>query len=206
MKPPHKHFFSSLKHLQKRLKLDDGDPPSPPPPPSHTETQPSQSSTSSPIYFHNHTNTSSTFHHNSIEQPPHEFLSINNSQSNPNQSDNLSQTDLFRNNTVGEINTMIELLSLSEFDGKVTEMGDVGDDEFYDKIVKVKGPKCKKEVERLDNWIKYLMNNNNNGIDGFEPLRLGHLLLAKAAVVSDDGYGVEFPVTVDEFLHHDPPL
>ncbi|KAI3731795.1 hypothetical protein L1987_62984 [Smallanthus sonchifolius] len=80
---------------------------------------------------------------------------------------------------------MIQLLRLSDFDGKVPEMPDVADDEFYEKVVKVKGPKSRKEVERLDNWIKYLLSNS-----GREPLRLAHLLLAKAAVVScdmDDG-------------------
>ncbi|KAI3684955.1 hypothetical protein L6452_34185 [Arctium lappa] len=72
-------------------------------------------------------------------------------------------------------------------------MYDVGDDEFYDNIVQVKRPKCNKEVERLDGWIKYLLNN---GI--IEPLRLAHLLLAKATFVSDEiheGSGVDLDET-----------
>ncbi|KAI3818455.1 hypothetical protein L1987_12262 [Smallanthus sonchifolius] len=209
MKPRHKQFFSSLKQVEKRLKLDDGNPPPPPPPPlpqPQSETQLSESFNSSPIYFHNqHTNTASTLHDNSIEQPPQEFLSINESQSNPNQNPpqlNKPENNCSENGAVGGIESMIQLLRLSDFDGKVPEMPDVADDEFYDKIVKVKGPKSRKEVERLDNWIKYLLNNG-----GREPLRLAHLLLAKAAVVSvgGDGDGLEFPSTVDEFLQNDPP-
>ncbi|KAJ0669091.1 hypothetical protein HanPI659440_Chr17g0697101 [Helianthus annuus] len=202
MKPPHKHFFTSLKQVEKRLKLDDGNPPppppqQPPPPPPQTETQSTESSTSSPIYFHNHhTNTSSTLNNNSIEQPPQEFLSINDSP----QLHNL-ENSLFESDAVGGVESMLELLGLSEFDCKGPEMPEVGDDEFFDKIVKVKGPKCKKEVERLDNWIKYFLNS------GREPFRLAHLLMAKAAVVAAAGGDeLEFPCTVDEFLENDPPL
>lgn len=50
---------------------------------------------------------------------------------------------------------MKKLLGLSEFDGKGLEMNDFTKDEFFDKVVKVKGPKCRKEVERLDGWIKF---------------------------------------------------
>ncbi|KAJ0435422.1 hypothetical protein HanIR_Chr17g0893131 [Helianthus annuus] len=201
MKPPHKHFFTSLKQVEKRLKLDDGNPPpppQPPPPPPQTETQSTETSTSSPIYFHNHhTNTSSTLNNNSIEQPPQEFLSINDDTP---QLHNL-ENSLFENDAVGGVDSMFELLGLSDFDCKGAEMAEVGDDEFFDKIVKVKGPKCKKEVERLDNWIKYFLNS------GREPLRLAHLLMAKAAVVAAAGADeLEFPCTVDEFLENDPPL
>ncbi|KAD7116898.1 hypothetical protein E3N88_04166 [Mikania micrantha] len=210
----HTHFFSSLKQVEKRLKLDDGNPPSSPPPtpppsqppllqPRQTETQPPESSISSPIDFHHqHTNTSSTLHDNSIEQPPQEFLSINdinefesNPYKNPPQFSN-SETNF---SIVGDIDSMIQLLRLSDSERKPPEMPDVADDEFYDKIVKVKGPKCKKEVERLDNWMNYLMNKGRQE----EPLRLAHLLMAKAAFVTG---GLEFPSTVDEFLQNDPPL
>ncbi|KAK9074344.1 hypothetical protein SSX86_006942 [Deinandra increscens subsp. villosa] len=205
--PPHKHFFSSLKQVEKRLKLDDSTPP--PPAPPQTETQSTESSCGSPIYFHNHqTNTSSTLH----EQPPQEFLSINDSEPNPNPNQNQNpklnnpETNFSETTTVGDIGSMIQLLKLSDFDGKGPEMPDLAGDEFYDKIVKVKGPKCKEEVERLDNWIKYLKNSG-----GREPLRLAHLLMAKAAFVSASrggdggGDGMEFPSTVDEFLRNDPP-
>ncbi|KAJ9543358.1 hypothetical protein OSB04_023065 [Centaurea solstitialis] len=102
--------------------------------------------------------------------------------------------------------SMIRLLKLSDLDGeRPEEMPDVRDDEFYDKIVGVKGPKCKKEVERLDGWIKYYFLNNDNG-RGEEPLRLAHLLLGKAALLgSDGGNEVGFPSTIDEFLQNDPP-
>ncbi|KAL8229822.1 hypothetical protein R6Q57_014722 [Mikania cordata] len=213
----HTHFFSSLKQVEKRLKLDDGNPPSSPPPapppsqppllqPRQTETQPPESSISSPIYFHHqHTNISSTLHDNSIEQPPQEFLSINDInefESNPNK--NPPQFSNWETNfsIVGDIDSMIQLLRLSDSERKPPEMPDVADDEFYDKIVKVKGPKCKKEVERLDNWMNYLMNKGGQE----EPLRLAHLLMAKAAFVTGGGGGLEFPSTVDEFLQNDPPL
>lgn len=102
---------------------------------------------------------------------------------------------------------MIKVLGLNDFDGKGPKMPEIVDDEFYDKIVKVKGPRCKKEVERLDGWIKYFLNNNDNGGKALEPFRLAHLVLAKAAFVSGDGDGdgLEFPSTVDEFLQNDPP-
>ncbi|KAI3719671.1 hypothetical protein L6452_20573 [Arctium lappa] len=206
MKPHNKLFFSSLKQVEKRLKLDDGNPPPPlpsPPPPETTEPQPTDSVISSPIYFHNQpTNTSSTFHDYSIEQPPQEFLSYDSPpRKTPPQFHDSKPNSPKISPVVDDIDSMIRVLGLSDLDGKrAPEMPDVGDDEFYDKIVQVKGPKCKKEVERLDGWITYLLNNG-----GKEPLRLAHLLLAKAALVSD-GNELEFPSTIDEFLRSDPPL
>jgi hypothetical protein len=39
-----------------------------------------------------------------------------------------------------------------------------------------------------------------------EPLRLAHLLLGKAAFISDGSFaGLDFPSTIQEFLHTDPP-
>ncbi|KAL4586307.1 hypothetical protein LXL04_010943 [Taraxacum kok-saghyz] len=215
MKPPHKRFFSSLKQVEKRLKLDDGNPPPPPPPlpqPQTTQTQPSESFSSSPIYLHNQSTTAtSTPHDNSNEQPPQEFLSHTDTDQFPQNTTKTrhqlkdSEDNFSKTSTVDDVDAMIGLLRLSEFDGKGPKMPDFGDDEFFDKIVKVKGPRCKKEVERLDGWIKYLLNSG-----GKEPLRLTHLVLAKAAFVSTggggyDGDGVEFPSTVDEFLRNDPP-
>ena len=59
---------------------------------------------------------------------------------------------------------------------------------FYSKIVGVKGPKCRKEVERLD------------GEEKKGPLRLANMLLGKAGFVSegaDGGFGgLEFPSTI----------
>ncbi|KAD6795461.1 hypothetical protein E3N88_06357 [Mikania micrantha] len=206
----HTHFFSSLKQVEKRLKLNDRNPPPSQPPllqPPQTETQPPESSISSPIYFHQqNTNTSSTLHDNSIEHPPQEFLSINDIndfESNPNKNPPQSSNSESNFSIVGDIDSMIQLLRLSDSDRKPPEMPDLADDEFYNKIVKVKGPKCKKEVERLDNWINYLMNKGR-----LEPLRLAHLLMAKATFVTGGGGGGDglvFPSTVDEFLQNDPP-
>lgn len=78
---------------------------------------------------------------------------------------------------------------------------------FYAKIVGLKGPKCGKEVERLEGWIEYFMNGGEE--ERREPLRLAHLLLGKAAFLSegaDCGFGgLEFPSTIEEFLQNDPP-
>lgn len=109
---------------------------------------------------------------------------------------------------------MIRLLGLlDEEDDDKEESGGSGcnschcEGGFYSKIVGVKGPKCGKEVKRLDGWIKYFREGHK------EPLRLAHLLLGKRVFVSadgdgndDDGFGgLEFPSTIQEFLHTDPP-
>ncbi|KAJ1389726.1 hypothetical protein SESBI_38065 [Sesbania bispinosa] len=74
-------------------------------------------------------------------------------------------------------------------------------------IVGVEGPKCRKEVLRLDGWIKHFLNGD--GVEKQEPLRLAHLLLGKAAFISEGadfgGLELEFPSTIQEFLHTDPP-
>ncbi|KAK9085813.1 hypothetical protein Sjap_026224 [Stephania japonica] len=74
-----------------------------------------------------------------------------------------------------------------------------GEDGFYGKIVGVKGPKCEKEVKRLDGWIEHLLRERRR-----ESLRIAHLLLCKAASLGGLGE-IEFPSTVQEFLEHDPP-
>nr|GEV20041.1 hypothetical protein [Tanacetum cinerariifolium] len=188
MKPPHTHFFTSLKQVEKRLKLEEPNEP------------PSQSSISSPLYLQNHqTNTNTNTNTNSISQPPQEFLSYNHFQTPPNQN-NKNPFHHFENNDDIDIGSMKKLLGLCEFETKGQEMNDLTKDEFFDKVVKVKGPKCRKEVERLDGWIKFFLES------GSEPLRLTHLLLAKASISSDgEGERVEFPDTVDEFLWNDPP-
>ncbi|KAJ0799267.1 hypothetical protein HanLR1_Chr00c2100g0834351 [Helianthus annuus] len=200
MKPPHKHFFTSLKQVEKRLKLDDGNhrrhhnhhrhhhkpkPNQPKPPQALRSTS---------------TTTTPTPHQPSTTTPS------NNPSRIPLYQRRHSPVTQFRKQFIRKrrrwgVDSMFELLGLSDFDCKGAEMAEVGDDEFFDKIVKVKGPKCKKEVERLDNWIKYFLNS------GREPLRLAHLLMAKAAVVAAAGADeLEFPCTVDEFLENDPPL
>ena len=68
----------------------------------------------------------------------------------------------------------------------------------------MEGPKCRKEVLRLDGWINHFMNGG--GEEKQEPLRLAHLLLGKSAFVSDGAFGeLDFPSTIQEFLHTDPP-
>ena len=84
---------------------------------------------------------------------------------------------------------------------------DEGENGFYAKIVEVKGPKCGKEVERLEGWIQYFMNGET---ERREPLRLAYLLLGKAAFENkedaDCGYGgLDFPTSVQQFLLNDPP-
>lgn len=79
---------------------------------------------------------------------------------------------------------------------------------FYAQIAGVKGPKCGKEVERLEGWINYFLNGGEEkGI--VEPLRLSLLLLGKAAFVSggrDFGFGgLDFPSAIEDFLMNDPP-
>lgn len=75
------------------------------------------------------------------------------------------------------------------------------EDGFYSKIVGVKGPRCGKEVERLEGWINYFLNGGAE--ERIEPLRLSHLLLGKAAFVFDGGF--EFPSSIEDFLLNDPP-
>ncbi|MED6192882.1 hypothetical protein PIB30_013972 [Stylosanthes scabra] len=111
-----------------------------------------------------------------------------------------------------DIERLMQLLGLSEEEqvGDALQDGDSCHCEggFHSKIVGVVGPKCSKEVKRLDGWINHFINGG--GEDKLEPLRLAHLLLGKAAFVSEgaDGGGfgeLEFPSTIQEFLHNDPP-
>lgn len=126
---------------------------------------------------------------------------------------------------IDDIQRLIQLLGLSDCycngDNKEEEEGererhrivgnscdfDEGEDGFYAKIVGVKGPKCGKEVERLEGWIQYFMNGE---MERREPLRLAYLLLGKAAFENkedaDCGYGgLDFPTSVQQFLLNDPP-
>lgn len=116
----------------------------------------------------------------------------------------------------------MELLGLSDCGDKEEEgerrrvgLGDCISDNscdcqggFYARIVGVQGPKCKKEVERLEGWIEYFMNGCG-AEEKREPLRLAYLLLGKASFVSEgaDGgcAGLEFPSTIKDFLMNDPP-
>lgn len=180
-------------------------------------------SLSSPIYLHN----STQFHHhnntisNQCSNPEdsetaREFLS-NSLDFSPTQEEKslpektlLSPPEFVEEIEVDEIGLLIELLGLSDFEGGNSNLDlescsscHCGSG-FLGKIAGVKGPKCKKEMERLDGWISYFRDEK------IEPFRLAHLLLGKAAFLYGSGDGMsdeelEIPSTVDEFLRHDPP-
>ncbi|KAJ7968888.1 Fibrous sheath-interacting protein [Quillaja saponaria] len=227
MRPPrppppslHSNFFSSLKQVEKRLKLEH---PSQIPSPSQSPLQEVNFSTtqslSSPIFLQlGQSNESSTLQDSS--EPPQAFLSISQNFSpthqDPPQINALDHPRIseYEEEEIDDIQQLMQLLGLSE-----EERQRVGFDDdsgcsscyceggFYSKIVGVKGPKCKKEARRLDGWIQHFLDSGEEGRK--QPLRLAHLLLGKAAFISegaDGGFGgLEFPSTIEEFLHHDPP-
>ncbi|XP_062096071.1 uncharacterized protein LOC133801858 [Humulus lupulus] len=221
MRPPpslHSSFFSSLKQVEKRLKLEEQQ--SHPQPEPSTHSLSTQSSLSSPIYLQlnhsNHNQDSSTLQESS--EPPQQFLSCSPEflpthqipiQSNvPELPKPVTET---QSDPVCDIEGLIQLLGLSENGEERQEEASSCHCEngFYSKIAKVKGPKCAKEVERLEGWIDYFLNGGNDGEEKIEPFRLSLLLLGKAAFVSqgaDGGFGgLEFPSTIEEFLLNDPP-
>ncbi|KAK9088621.1 hypothetical protein Scep_027703 [Stephania cephalantha] len=194
MRPPSRHakFFSSLKQVEKRLQSE--------PPQSPNQSSPSKSTDDldSPLYlnFHsNHTCSSSSF---SSIHPPREFFS-----ESPNSVQITAQEKPSKREESGgdDVEELIGVLGLMELKGNYYgELMRRGEDGFYGKIVGAKGPKCEKEVKRLDGWIEHLLRERREG------LRIGHLLLCKAASLAVGGLGeIEFPSTVQEFLEHDPP-
>lgn len=121
---------------------------------------------------------------------------------------------------VDDIQQLIQHLGLSDFRQKPEKEEERGvgfecgschcEGGFYAKIAGVKGPKCGKEVERLEGWINYFLNGGGGEEKGIvEPLRLSLLLLGKAAFVSggrDFGFGgLDFPSAIEDFLMNDPP-
>ncbi|XP_038895328.1 uncharacterized protein LOC120083579 [Benincasa hispida] len=218
----HSNFFSSLKQVEKRLKLDHQSQRDVlhPPPSFPVETNSSSStedSLSTPMYLHfPQTNTCSALQESS--EPPLEFLS-NSSQSPPShpksESNPSKHIDRGQNCVVGDIQRLIQLLGLGnscdemELGAKNGCNGCEGcESGFYSKIVGLKGPKCKKEVERLNGWIEFFSNGGGEE-ERLEPLRLAYLLFGKSVFASngDDGCleGMEFPSTVEDFLLNDPP-
>ncbi|KGN65550.1 hypothetical protein Csa_019856 [Cucumis sativus] len=218
----HSNFFSSLKQVEKRLKLDHSSQrdvlhPPPPLPVRTNSSSTEEDSLSTPMYLHfPQTNTSSTLQESS--QAPLEFLSSS-SQSPPShpksESNPPKPIDRGQNRDVDDIQRLIQLLGLEdscdekEFGAKNGCNGCEGcESGFYSKIVGLKGPKCRKEVERLNGWIEFFSNGGDEE-DRLEPLRLAYLLLGKAVFASndDDGCleGLEFPSTVEDFLLNDPP-
>ncbi|CAN4082068.1 unnamed protein product [Withania somnifera] len=203
---PHSNFFSSLKQLEKRLKLDN---------PSQQEAIDTPTlSLISPLYINcDETPTDSITNNTNLKESetPPQFLS--NSplfrqtppQITPTQVQERASVVEAGGNGVDETELLMQLLGLS--DQKRVDV-DIGcDDIFYGKIG-VKGPKSEKEVERLEGWIEHFLDRNSG--ERRESFRLAHLLLGKAALVhSEDFDGVgsfEFPSTIDEFLHNDPPI
>lgn len=170
----------------------------------------------SPLYLYlDGTDNDSTLQHSGNSEAPEAFLSSSpefppSTQQNPSRMTTHEQ----ESNDVDDIRMLMQLLGISdpleERNEKEEERSGVDnccecEGGFYEKIVGVKGPKCEKEVERLEGWIKYFLGS----CKGEEPLRLAYLLLGKAAFAFDGddcGFGgLEFPSTIDEFLKNDPP-
>ncbi|XAR72443.1 hypothetical protein NMG60_11019078 [Bertholletia excelsa] len=221
----HSSFFSSLKQVEKRIKLENPSQlstvssPAPAAQPSGEGNYTGTESLGSPMYLNldqhfcsNNSNTSSL----RDSEPPREFLS--NSFDFPHSREDTPSTEVAQDpqtvdrlevNGIDEINSLIQLLGLSDCEQdqqKNLDLVPSYDGGFYSKIVGVKGPKCRKEVKRLEGWIKHFLNND--GEERREPLRLAHLLLCKAALLSehdDDGGRFQFPSTIEEFLLNDPP-
>lgn len=187
----------------------------------HTSTTPSLSS---PLHLYKSSNLDDkSSNHEDDSEVPLEFLSSSldfvptNEEILPEKpllesNETLEKEELNDDNfDVDEIGLLIQLLGLSDFEGNDSNL-DLAtcdschcDGGFFGKIVGVKGPKCKKEMERLEGWISYFRNEN------IEPFRLAHLLLGKAAFLCANGDeeggidGLEFPSTIEDFLRRDPP-
>ncbi|KDP37943.1 hypothetical protein JCGZ_04586 [Jatropha curcas] len=231
MRPPslHSNFFSSLKQVEKRLQLE-----SPtqsinfsPSPPKETSTQ----SLSTPMYLHidQELDTSSSTILQESSEPPLAFLSSSPHSLSQNLLQEIPQEQPItinqdKTNGFDDIQLLMQLLGLSDFELGNQEQEEKEEEEkkervcdeccgceggLYEKIVGVKGPKCKIEVERLERWIRYFLQNGE-GEERKEPLRLAFLLLGKAAFDVENGGGggfggLEFPSTIEEYLKYDPP-
>ncbi|XP_031279692.1 uncharacterized protein LOC116138102 [Pistacia vera] len=224
MQPPSRHssFFSSLKQVEKRLKLEEQTQhPSSSQPVQESDSKFTSSTESlgSPIYLQfDQTHNNSTLQESGNSEAPQAFLSLSpefprSTQQSPPQI-NPTTTQDQESNDVDDIKMLMQLLGISdhfeERNEKEEDRGGVGnccecEGGFYEKIIGVKGPKCEKEVERLEGWIKYFLGS----CKGEEPLRLAYLLMGKAAFALDRdecGFGgLEFPSTIDGFLKNDPP-
>lgn len=227
-------MVSSILQVEKRLKLESPTQPfslSPPPPlpPAYLRVNElSTESLSTPIYLHvdQEPNTNNSTPLQESSEPPPAFLSssLHSSSASQNPHHEIPQEQLktiygTETNGVDEIELLMQLLGLSDIEQRNHEKEEEKerscDDScrceggFYDKIVGAKGPKCKKEVERFEGWIKYYLQNCG-GEEKREPLRVAFLLLGKAAFQYEDGDGasfggLEFPSTIEEFLKYDPP-
>ncbi|CAA0832352.1 Unknown protein [Striga hermonthica] len=214
---PHRQFFTSLKHLEKRLKLEnhhhDPPPAAPPPPPPPTDpitTAPQSESLGTPIYINPIPFASTNPSNPQDSEAPHEFLTES---SDPPHHVNQPTADKTagpaeKSSLDHDIDRLMQLLRLSETGVKEGACNVGCDDWFCRKIVGAKGPKSAEEAERLEGWIRW-------SIDGEikEPFGLVHLLLGKASIVQSGDYdefggfgGFVFPSTIDEFLRNDPPV
>lgn len=140
---------------------------------------------------------------NSCESGTPQAAFLPNPSSNPWQ----NQLQLTEESECDEIEKMMELLGLSRMDDKTCCINSYNcEGSFYENIVGVKGPKCWKEVERLNGWIDFLYNGGDSE-KRKEPFKLAHLLLGKASLLSkgddDSELELDFPSTLDEYLKHD---
>ncbi|KAG5247132.1 hypothetical protein OIU76_029355 [Salix suchowensis] len=208
------NFFSSLRQVEKRLKLED---------PTTLETN-YEESLSTPLYLHTDQepikNNSLASSNEESSEPPLEFLSPS-SQSSPKTSHFYPKIiKESKTSDIDDIQHLIQLLGLSDIrernqrhqeEDNVNERVCGGGEYcgceggFFEKIVGVKGPKCEKELERLEGWIRYFLGDG--GEERREPLMLAFLLLGKAAYELEgaDGDGLDFPSSIEEFLKLDPP-
>lgn len=184
--------------MEKRLKVENSELPK-------TSSQYNSTSTDSevsPLYLNfNPTD-------NSYESETQVSASLSNPSSTPSQ--NVSDKSLSTDESeCDEIDKMIKLLGLKTMNDEMSCVNSYNcEDSFYEKIVGVKGPKCRKEVKRLNGWIDFFCNGESDKRK--EPFKLAHLLLGKASLLfgdgDDDDSELEFPSTLSEFLKIDPPL
>ncbi|XP_072965261.1 uncharacterized protein [Typha angustifolia] len=175
---PHARFFSDLEQVESRLESEK------PPTKSNQSSSPSPSS---PIFL-DYPNPDSAGTQES-SGPALDFFSA------------AQEEQGEEGNEDGEEEEIEKLMSLLGLTMEESCGGCSFDDGFYSKVVGLKGPKCEEERRRLDGWIGYYYRHGRR-----EPARLAHLLLGKASSCCfEEDEEVGFPVTVEEFLEHDPP-
>ncbi|CAN1770629.1 Dual specificity phosphatase Cdc25 [Linum perenne] len=204
MKPSssaHSNFFSSLKQVEKRLKLESNSKQNP----EQQSAQPSPSlSTPINLYCSAAADSSPNLQQESSE-PPSAFRS---SPSNPHETPPPETPSVAGEILYDDIHVLMELLGLSdsdvdgENDSNDNDEKTVRRDGFFKRNL---GVKSEEEVRRLNRWIQL---HSRDGDTEEEPFRLALLLLGKAALKLesyDDGDFLEFPSAIDEYLKVDPP-
>ncbi|CAN0926148.1 Dual specificity phosphatase Cdc25 [Linum grandiflorum] len=215
MKPSsaHSKFFSSLKQVEKRLKLESNSEP------NKIQQSPHVSpSLSTPInlYYSDDRSAAADSSLNlgqESSEPPSAFLS---SPWKPHEAPQPETPavagEVFSSlSDDGDIHALMELLGLSDSDvnggeNKSNDNNDkvVHEDGFFKRNL---GVKSEEEVRRLNGWIEWYLRD---GVaeEEEEPFRLALLLLGKAALKLesyDNGDCLEFPLAIDEYLKVDPP-